>query len=99
MTFSVGQKVVLVGWVEKYVPAWKALGAVYPNVGDVYTIRAIRSWRDSAVLLLTEIDNSHLPYYPEPGFSQSFFRPIVERKTDISVFTEMLIPAGKERVS
>lgn len=76
MMFHVGQKVVLVGWKNDYVGAWKAIGARYPNVGDVYTIRDIRPWKDSAVILLEEIDNSHLPYNLEPGIQQDFFRPV-----------------------
>ena len=34
-----------------------------------------------------------------PYFSQKRFRPIVERKTDISIFTEMLNPAPKHEVA
>jgi hypothetical protein len=93
MTFHVGQKVVLVGWVETPVSEWKAIGAFYPNVGDVYTVRAINPWKECAVLLLNEIDNSHLGYKLEPGFRQEFFRPIVERKTSIEIFTSMLNPS------
>lgn len=88
--FRVGQKVVLVGWEAGPVSAWQSMGAHYPNVGDVYTVRAIKPWKDSAVLLLTEVDNSHLGYELEPGFRQEFFRPAVEPKADISIFTEML---------
>lgn len=88
--FYVGQKVVLVGWNDMPAKEWQAIGAVYPSVGDVYTVRAILPWRDSAVLLLAEIDNSHLGYRPEPGFRQEFFRPVVERKTDISIFERIL---------
>ncbi len=81
--FRVGQRVVLVGWESVPVSQWSAIGARYPNVGDVYTIRAIKPWKDTAVLLLEEIDNSHLKYNPEPGFRQTFFRPLMERKTSI----------------
>lgn len=90
MTFHVGQKVVLVGWAAANVAAWQETGARYPNVGDVYTVRAIAPWKDSAVLLLGEIDNSHLGFAIEPGFRQEFFRPVVERKADVSIFTEIL---------
>jgi len=74
--FHVGQRVVLVGWRNEHVPAWRAIGAKYPNVGDVYTIRAINPWEDTALILLEEIDNSHLPYKPEPGIEQRHFRPV-----------------------
>lgn len=93
--FRVGMKVILIGWIQSGVDTWKAghPSAQYPNVGDVYTVRAIRPWKDTAVLLLGEVDNSHLGYMLEPGFRQSFFRPVIERKTDTSVFTAMLKPS------
>lgn len=93
--FRVGQKVVLVGWTnDGAVEEWSALGANYPKVGEVYTVRAIKPWCDSAVLLLEEINNSHLGYNPEPGFRQSFFRPVVSRPTSIAVFEEILRTAS-----
>ena len=91
--FTVGQRVVLVGWVPTYVDRWIAIGARYPNVGDVYTIRAIKPFLDTAVLLLEEIDNSHLPYMPEPGIEQKYFRPVVERKTKASATADVKVPA------
>lgn len=94
VTFRVGQKVVLVGWAQDAVSSWRAIGACYPDVGDVYTVRAVKPWKKSAILLLSEIDNSHLRYALEPGFRQEFFRPIVERKTDLSIFQKMLAPTG-----
>lgn len=35
-------------------------------------------------------------YHPSHRWFPSRFRPIVERKTDISVFKKMLTPAGRE---
>ena len=93
MTFRVGQRVVLVGWIQEPTAAWIGIGARYPDVGDVYTVRAIEPWKDSAVLLLEEINNSHLGFDLEPGFRQEFFRPVVERKTSAEIFTAMLNPA------
>lgn len=89
MTFHVGQKVVLVGWIQSGVNSWKTAlpEARYPNVGDVYTVRAIKPWKKTAVLLLEEIDNSHLGFGLEPGFRKEFFRPAVEPKADASVLT------------
>lgn len=95
MIFHVGQKVVMVGWLQKFVSKWQAAGGVYPNVGDVYTVRAVKPWEDSAVLLLAEIDNSHLGFDPEPGFRQDFFRPAVERKTDIGFAKAILKKASR----
>jgi hypothetical protein len=93
MMFHVGQKVVLIGWREAAVNQWKAAyqSVNYPNVGDVYTVRAVKPYKDSAVLLLKELDNSHIDDWGlEPGFRQDFFRPAVEPKADISIFTAML---------
>jgi len=94
VTFYVGQRVVLVGWAAGAVAKWQATGAKYPNVGDVYTVRAIKPWKDCAVLLLAEIDNSHLGHRLEPGFRQTFFRPVVEPKSDVSIHREANAPQG-----
>jgi hypothetical protein len=100
MAFRVGQKVVLVGWVQAGFDSWRAAypDARYPNVGDVYTVREIAPWKDSAILLLQEIDNRHLGLDQEPGIRQEFYRPAVEPKADISVFTVMLTGGKKRRV-
>lgn len=99
--FYVGQKVVLVGWRQGGVDSWKSVhpDARYPNVGDVYTIREIAPCADGIVLLLQEIDNSHLGHALEPGFRQEFFRPAVQPKADIAVFTEILRKATKPALS
>jgi len=34
----------------------------------------------------------------ERGWDAQYFRPVVETKTDISIFTSMLAPKQKERV-
>lgn len=98
MAFQVGQKVVLVGWRQAGVNTWHAAhpDARYPNVGDVYTVRAIKPWEDTAVLLLQEIDNTHLGYKPEPGFRQHFFRPVMERKAGASISKKARIPSGRK---
>jgi hypothetical protein len=100
MAFRVGQKVVRVlcgpttvgAWIAKYGPI------SYPDVGDVVTIRAIFVFPSSGetVLLFIEHDNSGNTEMVrdcgghEPGFPAYYFRPVVERKTDISIFTAML---------
>jgi hypothetical protein len=89
MTFHVGQKVVCVK------AEWSDLnGETAPVAGGIYTIRAIITYPDDfAGLLLVEIINAPR-YYAEGLFECDFiatkFRPIVERKTDISIFTAML---------
>jgi hypothetical protein len=105
--FRVGQKV-------ERIPAPRVRGAIshedaarhgakLARVGEVYTVRLVRVEPDgSQVLLLVELDNSHMAnigFGPlEPGFLSYGFRPLVERKTDISIFTAMLDTA-KDRVS
>jgi len=97
MMLRIRQRVVLVGWpYERLIAGWRNIGALYPSVGEVYTIRAIKPWKASPVLLLCEIDNSHLGFPLEPGFRQEFFRPIVERKTNISALKALLVPANKQ---
>ena len=92
MTFRVGQKVVCIHQPKSAIAKqWMELGANYPSKNSIYTIRDIVSFPDgSSGFLLQELWNDHLGYKPEPAFDACHFRPIVERKTDISVFTKML---------
>lgn len=87
--FHIGQQVVCVGrfaphrWVKNY-----------PQVGSIYRIRGFRDIGDVNLLFiwLEEIVNPLAVFYDghseEPSFDLRGFRPV--RKTDISVFTEML---------
>jgi hypothetical protein len=91
--FYIGQKVVCVrtaGW-EKYIDI------TLPKEDAVYTIRGIdvnRTDNDDPVgLWLEEIVNPPRMYtagFQEASFGHWRFRPIVQRKTDISIFTELL---------
>lgn len=100
MTFYVGQKVVCVDGKlsAEYAALAHDLNIVMPTENSVYTIRDIV--RDFIVgkehCRLVEIKNPIINWLiqesSEPAFSVSRFRPAVERKTDISVFTEMLTP-------
>jgi len=104
--FYVGQKVERVRSLDsqaaRSIAEGRKAGAVYPVAGVVYTIRAIWFGDFGKELLhLVEIDNSHLTtagWLAEPGFASRNFRPVVERKTDISIFKAMLNPSN-ERVS
>jgi len=99
-----GMKVVCIG----KRPANVEADAVYPVVGEVYTIRELRDdaprGRDGIVVLLMEISNTHFigkttpggHAYLEPGFDPNGFRPVQTQKTDISIFEAMLTGA-KER--
>jgi hypothetical protein len=90
--FHVGQKVVCV---DDSLSELRDLNEILPTRGTVYTIRAIVR-RGSLCFHLVEITNE--PYRYQDGFGEvSFkayrFRPVVERKTDISIFTAMLTPS------
>lgn len=94
MTFRVGQKVVCI---REFRDTRCPLTKHWPKLNVVYTIREIRVSRSDGELYfhLNELVN------PVGNFSQGRgeayfysrnFRPVVERKTDISIFTEMLAP-------
>lgn len=95
MIFRVGQKVVCI----KAHPEWVRACCAVPLVGRTYTVRGID---DTGGLLLEEIVNRHHPFAfdistgrlspGEASFYVDRFRPVVERKTDIAIFTEMLGP-------
>lgn len=82
--------------------AWsrvRAMGVVLPTVGEKYTVKEAIEQFGIPGLYLWEISNAHLVplYYAEaPSFPQAWFRPLTERGTDISVFTEMLTSAKDE---
>jgi hypothetical protein len=56
-----------------------------PHKDGLYTIREFIEWEDGLGLLLAEIANPICNGF-EPRFDHESFRPLVERKTDISVF-------------
>lgn len=91
MTFRVGQKVVCVD----ATPSLGWGGANRPVKGRVYTVRAVRPNSDddgkTLAILLREVVNpvSHR-HGDEYGFRAHRFRPVVSRKTDISIFKEIL---------
>ncbi len=96
INFHVGQKVVCIRGLE---PGSGYGWEIQPEINEVYTIRDIDCERESCPdpigLRLVEIVNKPALYYgcvepSEGSFGSSRFRPVVERKTDISIFTEML---------
>lgn len=78
MTFRVGQEVVCVDEDE----ATKHYG-IYKD--RVYTIASIFEKAGAIFVYLAEVTS-------DGGWYASRFRPVVTRKTDISVFTAMLTP-------
>ena len=85
MTFRVGQKVVCIKDATGIVNNLGLPGFVK---GRVYTISAFYEEDPYGLFLLAvELDQ-------RVGGQVCGFRPVVERKTDISIFTKMLNPQG-----
>lgn len=94
MTFHVGQKVVCVDAsdMDTYFSDVSC-----PVEGGIYTVRNFRETGESAIRLVEIVNPKHpwMDGFNECGFRPSRFRPIVERKTDISIFTSMLNPSKR----
>lgn len=93
MTFRVGQKVVCVD--NKPHKGCAFLGD-RPVEGEIYTVRktGLTSWIDGRPgILVAEIRNLH-----DACFWADRFRPVVEKKTDISIFEAMLAPSPKRKL-
>src|SRR6267142_1934690 len=98
MTFYVGQKVVCINDIPplNHPRAHEAFDRSMNGLrkGMIYTVRetGLRAWMDGAPCIkLQEIIR---PYADSPYWAARF-RPVAERKTDISLFKKMLIPAPK----
>lgn len=104
MSFRVGQKVVFVGGGSDgchVVPVKTKL-----EKGKQYTIREIDDvytpYFGFPGIRVEEIINNKVRWVggeTEPCRTADEFRPIVEHKTDISIFTKMLTPKQREHVS
>lgn len=102
MTFHVGQKVVCVR-VSEAVRIRGEEGYQIPREGSVYTIRSmVVSGEDNLCIRLHELHNPPRIYregFVEGAFRAENFRPVIERKTDISALTALLNPANnRERI-
>lgn len=90
MAFRIGQKITLkddLPW-ENAQP-----GEIYPQFGVVYTVHATEWNEKGQFIWLQEIVNEPAEYNDTTGemnFYSNEFRPIVEQKTDISIFTKIL---------
>lgn len=94
-TFRIGQKVT-----PKTSEPWdhEGDGDSYPQFGVVYTVRAADWEEDGQYIWLGEIINEPKQYsdcFGEQNFYSDDFAAVVERKTDISVFTKILRKATK----
>jgi hypothetical protein len=89
MNFHVGQKVVCVD------SGAAADGVVMPLVkGCIYTVTGLKMASNGLGVFLAEVAPPERPGF-SPTFRVSRFRPIVEKKTDISIFTAMLNPSKR----
>lgn len=87
MAFHVGQKVVCVDAraIEPFTGAHGMLGDL--ALGSIYSVASISRDGNGVVLHLNEILRPS-----NKGYYAVRFRPVIERKTDISIFTAMLTP-------
>ena len=96
--FYVGQKVVCVNAVEK---DFRKPGVQYRNgvwllqEKEIYTIRELlHNSHGSPTMKLVELADRSVD--GDKGYNRKRFRPLVEKKTDISIFTSMLNKSVKE---
>ena len=101
--FRVGQKVVMFKQFGPHaIGRAKDEGVTLPVKGQVYTIREIEEGEgceagETFYLRFNEIWNGpHVCDGIEPSFHADLFRPVVERKSDISVFHAMLTPSKQK---
>ena len=91
MTFRIGQRVCCIARFNRRSLGIDGVGVTLPEVGKVYTVRGFSPLRSG--IMLEEIVNPCLPSLlgpQEPAFVVSCFRPLVDRKFDLSVFTRLL---------
>jgi hypothetical protein len=98
MTFRVGQKVVCVTAHDAFQdwPDYETLSRP-PDLGDIATVTnvfmAVCGKLAIELLEYPAPGGTHNGWMFEPGWLAEDFRPLVERKTDISIFTQMLNPS------
>lgn len=97
MSFHVGMKVVCID-ANLHHYRWPTFGTLDGLTQDrVYTVRAIGPFcMDRVCLWLDEIRRPETDW-GEGGYRVQRFRPVVDRPTDISIFTRMLTPTEKVR--
>lgn len=97
MNFRVGQKVVFVD--DSCRPGFAWVNNDHPQVGGIYTVAQSYIGVDlllGEVACITLVEHKRHPIavaLGNEGFKAARFRPLVEKKTDISIFTEMLNPS------
>jgi hypothetical protein len=101
MAFHVGQRVVCVD--DRWTRRLGHLIPRYPKEDEIFTIRGIRIALDingakGAGLSFQEIICGIAGDGGEASFAAENFRPVVERKTDISIIEALLIPANHKQL-
>jgi hypothetical protein len=92
MAFRVGQKVECVCITMKM--GAPIVGIEYPKVGNIYTVsRYFTGNVGYPLITLYELDTRK---FPDRGFDASYFRPLVTKKTDISIFEKMLLTTKED---
>jgi hypothetical protein len=95
MSFRVGQKIVCInaGHPRTLSQWWKELWHPFEHAVEVriYTISNVYLLDDDEMVELIELPAPGTDVWAA-GFYADGFRPVVERKTDISIFTKMLTP-------
>ena len=89
----VGQRVVFIGPGECSLQRLVQPDIICPIRNHVYTIRELTDLSDVPGLRLVEIRNRPAHWFEgclEVCWKREEFRPLVEKKTDISIFTGML---------
>jgi hypothetical protein len=106
MTLRINQKVICIkgGPCDAEIDnPWIARRFVFPRKSDLLTIRSIETSDRGTYLRFHEIKNQPFAFedgFGEMEFNADHFRPIVDRKTDISTFTNILDDVNsKERVT
>lgn len=95
--FDIGQKVVCIIEHERWIVPY---GEIAPYKGGIYTVRGFdTSDPFELALYLEEIVNQQFEYaggFKEGAFNAAGFRPVIQRPTEISVFTKLLGPKVRE---
>lgn len=93
MTFRAGQRVICVNNSNAKQLELKKIYTVYRSFGIIKSkVKDTGERGKLEVILLYEA----IPDYDCMGFDARRFRPAVERPTDISIFTKMLIPKKED---
>lgn len=94
--FYVGQKVVCVKSSPWKHPSFRYFDHL-PILNRIYIIRGCVVAYNAPYVYLEEIRNTPHNWseigFAEPAFWSGHFRPIIEKKTDISIFTALLPPS------